>query len=173
MSNPWPSQSAPAFIAAPKTPTLEEVLTKWENSKKLLDEAKENEVEYRKQAFALGFGADAKEGTNTIELGNGYALKGVKKLNYNLKAPEGYKGDTVDAIDDCVDRFIKISNEGSFVAERLFKWSVNMSITEYRKLVEEADYSEPKKAMLKELEKVLTITEASPTLEIKEPKAKK
>lgn len=164
-SAPWPS--------APKPITLDEALMKWDAAKKALEVAKETEMEARKLAFALGFGADAKEGTNTRELGNGYELKGVKKLNYKLKAPADYSGDTVDAVDDCIERFGRISNEGEFIAERLFKFSVDMSVSEYRKLVEEAEYSAPKKAMLAELNKILEITEGAPTLEIKEPKAKK
>lgn len=162
---PWPT--------APKPVTLDEALLKWDSAKKALDAAKEAEMEARKLAFSLGFGAEAKEGTNTRELGNGYELKGVKKLNYKLKAPEGYSGDTVDAVDDCVERFSRISNEGEFIAERLFKYSVDMSVSEYRKLCEEAEYSAPKKAMLAELNKILEITEGAPTLEIKAPKAKR
>ena len=153
-------------------PTLEAVLAEWEKAKIALNEAKELEMEMRKKAFALGFG-DAKEGTNAIPLANDYVLKGVKKLNYNLKAPPDYKGDVVDAIDETIDKFRHISNEGGFIADRIFKWSVNMSISEYRKLVEESEYEAPKKRMLEELNKVLEISEAAPTLEIKAPKSKK
>lgn len=173
--SPWPS-TAP-WPSTPVTKTKEqlrdEALLAWEASKKALEAAKENEMTLRKAAFAAGFGDEAKEGTNTVDLGNGYQLKGVKKLNYTLKAPEGYKGNTVDAIDDTVELFARISNEGEFVAERLFKYSVDMSVSEYRKLVEEAEYSPIKKQMLDALLKVLVITEGAPTLEIKEPKAKK
>lgn len=167
------SQSSAPWPSAPKPITLDEALMKWDSAKKALEQAKETEMEARKLAFSLGFGSEAKEGTNTLELGNGYALKGVKKLNYKLKAPEGFKGDTVDAIDDTVELFARISDEGEFVAERLFKYSVDMSVSEYRKLVEEAEYSPIKKQMLDALLKVLVITEGAPTLEIKEPKAKK
>jgi hypothetical protein len=153
--------------------TLEQALLNWDNSKKLLEQAREAEMEWRKRAFELGFGKDAKEGVNTLELANGYELKGGKKLNYKLKAPEGFSGNTVDAADACADAFAKISNEGAFVAERLFNYSVTLSLTEYRKIVDEASYSAPKKAMLAELNKILEITEAAPTLEIKAPKAKK
>ena len=162
----------PRDIKTLPTLTLDAALMKWEAAKKALAEAKETELETRKVAFSLGF-AEPVEGTNTVELGNGYALKGVLKYNYNLKAPEGFKGDKVDAVDACAARFAKISNEGAFIAERLFKYTVTLSVSEYRKLVDEADYEAPKKAMLAELNKVLEITEVTPTLEIKEPKAKK
>jgi hypothetical protein len=153
--------------------TLAQALLNWDNAKKALGIAKEAELEARKVAFDLGFGKEAKEGTNTITLSAGYELKGVKKLNYKLKAPADFKGDKVDAVDACADKFRKISNEGAFVAERLFKYDVDLSITEYRKLVEEAEFEAPKQIMLTELNKILEITEATPTLEIKEPKAKK
>jgi len=169
-----PAYNSEAVWNRPKPmPTLEAVLAEWEKAKLALAEAKELEMEMRKKAFALGFGADAKEGTNAIPLANGYELKGVKKLNYKLKAPVGFTGDTVDAIDETIDKFRHISNEGGFIADRIFKWSVDMSIAEYRKLVEESEYEAPKKRMLEELNKVLEISEASPTLEIKAPKAKK
>jgi hypothetical protein len=172
MSNPWPTHPNPQAAEAAKPLTLEQALTKWEEAKTNLGIAKEAEMNWRKQAFALGF-TEAKEGTNTLALGNGYELKGVRKLNYKLKAPADFKGDAVDAVDLCAEAFSRISSEGGFIADRLFKYSVDMSITEYRKIVEEAEYSAPKKAMLQELNKILEITEAAPTLEIKEPKEKK
>lgn len=162
---PWP--------VSPKPVTLDEALLRWDAAKNALSAAKETEMEARKLAFSLGFGDAAKEGTNTRELGNGYELMGVKKLNYKLKAPGGFKGDIIEAVDLTATAFACISNEGAFVAERLFKYSVDMSISEYRKLVEEADYSESKRAMLVELNKILEITDAAPTLEIKAPKTTK
>jgi DNA polymerase III delta prime subunit len=169
MSNVW----GIAVMPTPTQITLEQALLNWDNSKKFLEQAKEAEMQARKVAFDLGFGANAKEGTNTIELANDYKLKGVKKLNYKLKAPAGFQGDTIDAVDNCAEAFKRISNEGEFVSERLFKYSVTMSVEEYRKIADEAAYSETKKAMLTELNKILEITEAAPTLTIVEPKAKK
>jgi len=180
MSNPWPITANSAISpqqyelnaqAAAKA-RLDAALVKWEEAKTSLAIAKETEMAARTLAFALGF-TEAKEGTNTLDLGNGYALKGVKKLNYKLKAPVGFSGTAVDAVDEVAERFSKISNEGSFIADRLFKYSVDMSISEYRKLVEESEFSAPKKQMLGELNKVLEITEAAPTLEIKAPKEKR
>lgn len=161
-----------SWVSGPvKTPTLDEVLMKWEASKTALATAKETEMSLRKLAVSLGF-SEPNEGTNTLELGNGYELKAVVKYNYKLKSPDAR--DTVQAVDDTIDAFIRIApNEGSFIAERLFKWKVDLSLSEYRNLVEEAALSKTKKQLLDELNKVLEIGDAAPTLEIKEPKGKR
>lgn len=175
-TNPWPiSKVTPWVNGAPveKVPTLDEVLMQWQTSKQALETVKEEEMRLRKLAFAMGFGVSAQEGTNTLELGNGFELKGVKKLNYKLVAPENYNGSVLDAVDACIDKFINISNEGSFIAERLFKWSVELSKTEYNKLVEEATNEPTKQKLLAEANKVIEINEAAPALEIKPPKVKK
>ena len=149
---------------------LTTVLLEWEAAKTELEAAKANEMKLRKEAFALGFGDQAKEGTNTIELGGGYELKGAKKLSYKLEKPLNYEGTVISAVQNVCDRFALISNQGAYIAERLFKWSVYISITEYRRLVEDARQDKAAQRMLKELEKVLVIVEAAPTLEIKAPK---
>lgn len=166
----WPSDAAKAI---PDEQDLDKILVKWQAAKLALAVAKETEMNLRKQAFNLGFGEDADEGTNKLELGNGYELKGVKKLNYKLVVPTGFDGAVVDAVDECAERFAKISNEGGFIADRLFKYSVDLSISEYRLLAEDAKVNEIKNKLLNELNKILEISEATPTLEIKEPKAKK
>lgn len=171
MSNPWVT-SIQTPLQTP-TMTLQSALYEWEQSKRIREEAVADELKWRKIAFDLGFGADAKEGTNAVPLENGYELKGVKKLNYKLKAPDGFEGDTVDAVDKTIDEFTRISNEGSFIAARLFKWSVDMSITEYRALVDNAKHDAQAKKLLDELNKVLVVSEATPTLEIRAPKGKK
>lgn len=171
----WPTgtpQSVWGSAPTSPAPTLDTVLLQWQAAKEALEAAKEAEMNLRKLAFSLGFGVNAQEGTNTVELGNGYQLKGVKKLNYKLVSP---KEDVtvLDAVDDCIERFVHISNEGSFIADRLFKWSVDLSKTEYNRLEVEATTDPIKKKLLDEANKVILITEAAPTLEIKAPKVTK
>ena len=161
----WPKKQ-------PEVDAKQQALAAWERAKELLTEAKDAEMQARKLAFELNF-TDAKEGTNTVELCNGYQLKGIKKLNYALKAPDGFSGRTIDAVEEVADRFASISNEGSFIADRLFEYSVEMSISEYRTLCEDAKVSKVKAALLRELNTVLVITEVTPTLEIKAPKGKR
>ena len=176
MNSSWPVvQQTPWVDGAPiiKAPTLDELLVQWDIAKQRLDAAKAAEMDLRKQCFALGFGANAQDGTNTLELGNGYELKGVKKLNYKLVAPVDYKGTVIDAVDDCVSRMCQISNEGSFIADRIFKYSVDLSKTEYNALEIDATTDETKRKLLAEVNKVIEINEGAPTLTIKEPKGKK
>lgn len=154
------------------TPELEKALVAWNEAKTALDAAKAAEMEARKVAFNAGFGDTPKEGTNKVELDNGYQLKGVYKLNYNIVAPEGE--DKIDAVDNVIDEFGKIGNEGSFIADRLFKWAVTLSVSEYRKIEEAAkNGSGEARAMMRQLERVLEIKPASPTLEIIAPKGGK
>lgn len=149
------------------------VLQLWQKSKTFITEAQAFEMEMRKLAVQLMVPEETKkEGVNNVDLGNGFTLKATLNYNYNLKTDkEGV--DKVDAIDNVIDDFAKISNEGAFIAGRLFKWSVDLSVSEYRLLVEAAKTSEPAARMLARLNTVLEIKDKAPVLEIKEPKVKK
>ncbi len=137
----------------------DQVLQAWDNAKKLLENAKESEIEWRKYAFTRSF-PEAKEGTNTVELGNGYALKGVKKLNYKLLDNQ--------IVEKCLDRIAKIGNQGAFIAERLVNWTPSLAVSEWRE-IEKQDTDETK-AIYKLVLEMLVIDEGAPTLAIKEPK---
>jgi hypothetical protein len=105
---------------------------------------------------------NANEGTNRIELNNGYALKCVAKLNYKIAAPN----DRIDAIEDEAS---KLGNEGTFLIERVITWTPAFSKSEYNKL----DPSLPVHAKVKALvDSVLEITPGAPALTLEEPKAK-
>lgn len=149
-------------------PTFDEVLVAWERAKLTLDSAKESEMTLRKKAFEMGFGANAREGTNTETLGGGYELKGVRKFNYNLQAPVGIDIET--AVERVATEMRRISNEGPFLADRLFKWLVDLSVPEYKLLVESAKDNKLSQKMLDAVNAVVLITDAAPTLEIKPPK---
>lgn len=137
------------------------LIVQWQEAEKARAKAIETEMELRKAVMALCFN-DAKVGTNTLELGKGYKLKGVKSLNYRLANSQG-------ETDKMLDEIAKLGNEGQFIAERLVGWSPKLSLTEYKKL--EAD--NPTHAKIKSMiDSVLTVTDAAPALEIVEPKAK-
>lgn len=169
---PWPiadKLQAPPKIAEPEASpydamTQDQVLMEWKKLKEDVASAQEKEREMRayivKRAFPNG-----KEGMNTAELGNGYQLKAGIKLNYNLD-PD------LDKVENALDQIEKIGNEGSFIAERLVSWKASFLVSEYRKLCE-FDASENQKKIKSIIDGVLTITEGSPTLEIKEPKKAK
>ena len=105
---------------------------------------------------------EAEVGTNTLELGRGYKLKGVRKLNHNLANGEGQ-------LDAVLDSITKMGNEGTFIAERLVGWTPKLSISEYKKL----EGSDPIHKKIKDaIDGVLTITDGTPTLEVIVPKSK-
>lgn len=142
------------------------ILMLWQRTQKILQNAKADELEVRKTAVKV-YVPQAVEGTNTVELGEGFKLKAVLKYNYNLDTDN-------DKIDDALGHIAKLGNEGSFVSDRLVKWTPSFLLTEYRKLQDDAEAgSEFAKTALKIIGEVLTITDAAPTLNIVEPKGKK
>jgi len=137
-----------------------------QRTKEKLDHFKSLEMEYRKVCAKL-LVEKPKEGMNTVELGNGYQAKIGIKYNYKLDSNN-------DKVWEGLEKIEKIGNQGKFIAERLVSWTPNFLLSEYRKLQEEAqDGSQEAKQMLEVVNEFMTITEAAPTLEIREPKVKK
>lgn len=174
MSGPFPNNPPVWSQPAPKlTPQQQRdaALLAWKNAKLALDAAKDAEMAARNSVVEMFFpNGEGKEGMNTVQLGNGYELKYGKKLNYSLKSPtDGVKD--IDAVDDVIDAFAKCGNEGSFIADRLFKFTAELSISEYRTLCEDAKTDPYKGKMLELLNTILVIKPGAPTLEIKEPKS--
>lgn len=148
--HPWDSLDQDALLMLHK------------KKQELLATMKQEEMELRKYIVDRAF-PKKEEGTNTIELGNGYELKAVVKYNYKLADN--------DVVEKCLDSVAKIGNEGAFIADRLCSWTPSFSVKEYCLLVEDAEKgNESAKAILKAIEPMLTISEAAPTLAIKEPK---
>lgn len=156
MSNPSPAD--PRDIL-----TRDEVLMNWTASKALLETAKADEMSWRKYIVKRAF-PNPDEGTNTLDLGNGYELKAVVKYNYKLAKP--------NLVHEAQSRIAKIGNNGAFIADRLFSWKVDFLTTEYKNLLEEKNESIEAQEILKLLNEVLTIEEAAPELKIKEPTKK-
>ena len=175
MNNPWPVQTDPEWMTPSIKMALQNsdlpfnkdgMLMLWERSKKAAAHWKEVELEYRKACVNL-LVPEKTEGMNTVELGNGYEAKANIKFNYKLDSDN-------DKIWSALERIEKLGNEGPFVAKRLVSWHPNFLLTEYRQLQEDADKGmQFAKDVLKELNTVLTISDAVPTLDIKEPKVKK
>ncbi len=146
--------------------TQDELLVRWQCLKDQVEVAKATEMEMRKYIVSRAF-PDKHEGTNTKELGNGYQLKAGIKYNYTLDSDN-------KKVEEALDKIALIGNHGSFVADRLVSWKPTLCLSEYRELNKEAEEGHSiSQAVIIELHKVLTITEAAPTLEIKAPKGKK
>ena len=161
----WPTQPIPVDpMARYDAMGRDEVLIEWQRLQTELANAKVAEMEMRKYVVKRAF-PDATEGTNKLELGQGYELKATVKYNYNLDTD-------LDKVEAALDKIATFGNEGSFIADRLVKWSASFLLTEYRKL-EADDATDIQKAIKKEIDNVLTITDAAPSLEIKAPGKKK
>ena len=129
-----------------------------------LSSLKAKELELRKYIVNRAF-PKKEEGTNTLDLGNGYELKAVVKYNYKL-ADNDIVEKTLQLIAEC-------GNSGPFIADRLCSWTPNFQKQEYNKLLDDAaDGNEQAKKILKLVEITLEVTDAAPTLTIKAPKAK-
>lgn len=165
MSN-WTNDWAASIEANPlDAMTRDQVLMTWEHAKKTLDDAKEREMTLRKYVVAKAFTTPT-EGTNTLDIGNDFKLKAVINYNYNLADN--------DTVEKTLEKIAKVGNDGPFIADRLVKWEATFLLTEYRKLQEGAENNSPEAIkILKLCNEMLTITDKAPTLEIKEPKAKK
>ena len=128
------------------------LIMEWERATKALSEAKNYEMNLRKYIMGKLF-PDAKEGTNNLELGNGYKLTAVIKFNYKFESRE--------KVSNMLQAFAGMDEEGITIGRHLVKWQPEPSITEYRKLT--GQY----KAIA---DAAIIITDATPSLEIKAPK---
>lgn len=127
--------------------TRDEKIMAWEAARKTLEAAKSAEMEMRKAIVAEVFDAE-QPGTQNAELGNGWKLKAVVKVNYNVDKD----ADKVDAVLDKLE---------DWQADRLIKWSPTLSVTEYKNL------SDADRAVV---DTIVTTSFASPTLELVPPK---
>lgn len=167
MNEPWPTQQwvNPTPSDPRDSMNQDALLLEWAAKKKAIQVAQEEELDLRKYIVKREF-PNPNEGMNNKDLGQGYQLKAGVKFNYNLTDN--------DTVEECLNHISALGNEGPFIADRLVGWTPSFKLTEYRLLCEAKDKGD--QAAIKILgiiEKMLTITEAAPTLEIKEPKAKK
>ncbi len=142
----------------------DELLVLWQQKKDALAKAKDDEMDLRKYIVSRAF-PEKHEGTNTVELGNGYQLKAGVKFNYQLADNE--------TVEKTLDKVAKIGNQGAFIADRLVSWKPSFLLTEYRNLVDAAPSSAEAQEILAVVGEMLVVTDAAPMLEIKEPKVKK
>ena len=131
-------------------------ILQWTEAAKKLAEAKAVELALRNEVVAINFADHKESGTENVELGNGYKLKAVFKLNYSLN-------NTDDAVDKALSKLEKAGTEGAFIAERLVKWKPELSISEYNKLDTK---------FKKIIDEVIKTSPGTPSLELVEPKSK-
>lgn len=162
-----PAITEPAVGSPEWCAERDRLLLKWQESQKALAIAKETEMEDRKAAAAFVLDAtEKKEGVNNHDLGGGYTAKVTRKVNYKLVGGNDKIIETEEAVE-------KVGNEGKFIIERLIKWTAELSVSEYKKLVADAkDGSATARKVLEIVTPIVETTDGAPALEIKEPKAK-
>lgn len=146
------------------------LIVQWRAAQKALSLAKDEEATLRAQLVATYFDSTKEKGTENLPLGEGYTLKCVKKLTAKIdKARIDAKLEAIDAI----------SEEGKFIAERMFKWTPELSMTEWNDVYGRAEGGNVTCQKIMEVliggpneVPVVTFAPGMPSLEFVEPKAK-
>lgn len=134
----------------------DQLLQLWQQTQDQMKSLKAHETEQREAVINRMFKANiGSEGTVNIELGNGYKLKGTFKKNINFTNTE--------ELGEILDKMEADSPEGKLLADRIVKWKPSLVLSEYRQLPDN---------FANLLNKVLIVTDASPSVEIVPPKAK-
>jgi hypothetical protein len=140
------------------TTNKDALLADWRVASENLASAKHIEARLRKEVVAA-FSQDQKpghSGTETLDIGFGYKLKIVHKLSYKLD-----NANICEKLHAVLDKIEKSVEGGNIIAERIVKWSPELSLTEYKLL------SNPHKALI---DTVLTVSDATPSIELVSPK---
>jgi len=123
-----------------------DLVSRWERAKVALDAAKKLESALREELVAAHFQQNS-TGTHHFDTPDGRDLVCVKKLNYKLDK------DTTAEAQSVIATLIGVE-----LASRLVSWKPDLSLTEYKKLPDNARVI---------IDRALTITPATPTLELK------
>lgn len=171
--------AGPVFIHASPIETPEQkrdrLLLEWQEVSNTLSVAKDAEMTKRNEVFAYLF-PNPIEGTQYFDLPGNWKVKLVYKMNYKIDSDS-------DKVDAAIDIMSKMGPTGAVIADRLFKWKADVSVTEYRTLIDRdekfkndpnafAEYGTESR-VLRELQAVLTIKPGAPTLELIDPDEKK
>lgn len=135
------------------------LILEWREKQAQLSKLKDEEMALRKQVLGELFSFDPevlREGTENFELGQGYKVKAVFKIDYKLNNEN-------DAVDKVLTKMEKAGAEGAVLAERLVKWEPKLSISEYKKLPDK---------FRKLIDEIVTTKEATPSVELVAPKSK-
>ena len=139
------------------------LLVDWQAKKAALEVAKEAEMDARKLAVMFMHDPSKSGTTENVELGGGY--KATMKVPVRYGFIQNADGKTDKArIEKALSKIEKTGQAGELIAERLIKWTPELSLTEYKQLPDN---------FKKIIDDVIVTSEGTPTLEIKEPKAKK
>lgn len=139
------------------------LLVDWQAKKAALEVAKENEIAARKLAVMFMHDPNKAGSTENVELGGGYKAKMKVPVRYGFVQNDAGRVDKA-RIEKALSKIEKTGEAGELIAERLVKWTPELSLTEYKQL------SDKFKTIIDD---VIVTSEGTPTLEIVAPKAKK
>lgn len=132
------------------------LVTGWNDLKEQMNRLKAQELEMRNEITSRFFSRDAdKEGVVNHELGRGWKLKATFKKTYSFT--------NTNDLNAALDKLEDQSPEFKLLAERLVGWTPKLSVSEYKKLPDD---------FRKEIDSVIVIKNAQPTIELVEPKTK-
>lgn len=121
----------------------------WREMQSQLSRLKHDELALRNQIVEKMFDKETSQGTETLDLGNDYSLKAVKKLNYKIVG----KREEIIA---------KIQSLPVEIQSRLISWKPSLSSAEYKKLSAIQAIA---------IQEIVEIKPGTPTLTLVVPKA--
>lgn len=146
------------------------LINQWREATAALAKAKDEEATLRAQLTVSYFDPKKDKGTENLELGDGYKLKCVKKMSAKIDKAR---------IDDKLERIDAFGERAKFFAERLFKWTPELSVTEWNDVSQRAEGGDELCQKIMEVLigapgeiPVVTFSPGMPSLEFVEPKAK-
>lgn len=137
----------------------DKLLLDWRQKKAVLDVAKFEEMQARKQIVDMLHDPARTGSTETTDLGAGYKLKIKVPIRYSFVKNSDGKIDRA-LIDSVIDTIESDNEYGELVAKNIIRWNPELSLTEYKNL--------PVKYRLL-IDDVLVTSEGAPTVELVEP----
>lgn len=138
-------------------------LMDWNRKKEGLDAAKDAEMKARKAAVLFMHDPSQTGRTENVDLGGGY--KATFKIPVKYGFVKNAEGKTDKArIEKALSKLESLGGAGELIAERLVKWTPELSLTEYNLL------NEKHKKIIDDV--IVTSDDGAPSLEIKAPKSK-
>ena len=130
------------------------VILAWWGAAKRLAEVKQAESQLRKEVFEMCF-PTPKIGVNKEPLGSGYVLKADVKQTYTINKNEAVEPPDYSNVAEVLAQLPPA------VASSLIRWKPELSISAYKQLTQEEQAI---------VNKILTIKDSTPSLEMIEPK---
>jgi hypothetical protein len=133
----------------------------WDRLKQVIKHLGEIESDLRKEIVAANFNPEKVEGTETLQLGAGWALKVTKTQTYKVT------GDN--------DAIMSVEVELPNWLEDLFRWKSEISTSKYKQLISTVAGNpddEKSAELLRQIDSLIEIKPGSPQLSLQAPKEK-